>query len=115
MRSRRLNVARYQAWRPRASPPATRGQAVLAFDGDVYGGLQARTSSADDLDWAAEHLCILSGLYGVLRPLDRMQPYRLEMGTPLATTRAPTCTSSGAPHRRAPQPAAGGRHHARWW
>ena len=79
-----LNVARYEAWRPRFTPANSR-QAVLAFNGDVYEGLQARTLGADDLGWAQQHLAILSGLYGVLRPLDRMQPYRLEMGTRLAT------------------------------
>ena len=78
-----LNVARYQAWSPRATQRNAR-QAILAFNGDVYDGLQARSLSADDLAWAQQHLCILSGLYGVLRPLDRMQPYRLEMGTALA-------------------------------
>jgi cytoplasmic iron level regulating protein YaaA (DUF328/UPF0246 family) len=78
-----LNVARYAAWSPKATVKNAR-QAVLAFDGDVYGGLDARTLSADDLAWAQDHVCILSGLYGVLRPLDLMQPYRLEMGTRLA-------------------------------
>jgi cytoplasmic iron level regulating protein YaaA (DUF328/UPF0246 family) len=81
-----LNVARYQAYSPRATAHNAR-QAVLAFNGDVYGGLQAATLSADDLRWAQKHLRILSGLYGVLRPLDRMQPYRLEMGTALANPR----------------------------
>ena len=80
-----LNVARYQAWRPRSTAANAR-QAVLAFNGDVYDGLQARTLCADDLAWAQEHLAILSGLYGVLRPLDLLQPYRLEMGTRLSTT-----------------------------
>ena len=79
-----LNVARYGAWRKvftdRNSKPA-----ALAFDGDVYGGLDAKTLSVDDLQWAQDHLVILSGLYGALRPLDRLQPYRLEMGTKLAT------------------------------
>ncbi len=79
-----LNVARYAAWRPRFTAANAR-QAVLAFNGDVYEGLQAPTLSPDDLDWAQQHLAILSGLYGVLRPLDWMQPYRLEMGTRLAT------------------------------
>ena len=79
-----LNVARYQAWRPKFNTKNAK-QAVLAFDGDVYGGLDAKTLSEDDLNWAQQHLCILSGLYGVLRPLDLMQPYRLEMGTRLAT------------------------------
>ena len=78
-----LNVARYQAWSSRATPKNAR-QAVLAFDGDVYGGLGARSLNGDQLAWAQDHVCILSGLYGVLRPLDLMQPYRLEMGTLLA-------------------------------
>lgn len=77
-----LNVARYQAWRPKFSAENAK-QAVLAFNGDVYDGLDAKTLSADELAWAQDHLCILSGLYGVLRPLDYMQPYRLEMGTRL--------------------------------
>lgn len=81
-----LNVARYQAWRPRFTAQNAK-QAVLAFDGDVYGGLDARTLGAAELDWLQQHLCILSGLYGVLRPLDWMQPYRLEMGTRLVTAR----------------------------
>jgi cytoplasmic iron level regulating protein YaaA (DUF328/UPF0246 family) len=79
-----LNVARYQAWSSRATPKNAR-QAALAFDGDVYGGLDAKTLSVEDLAWAQDHVCILSGLYGVLRPLDLMQPYRLEMGTRLPT------------------------------
>ena len=78
-----LNVARYQAWSSRATPKNAR-QAVLAFDGDVYGGLDARSLGGQDLAWAQDHVCILSGLYGVLRPMDLMQPYRLEMGTRLA-------------------------------
>ncbi|AVP58454.1 peroxide stress protein YaaA [Pulveribacter suum] len=79
-----LNVARYAAWEPRASAANAR-QAVMAFDGDVYAGLDAPTLSLSELQWAQTHLAILSGLYGVLRPLDWMQPYRLEMGTRLAT------------------------------
>jgi len=78
-----LNVARYAAWSPRFTAKNAK-QAVLAFNGDVYDGLDAKTLSADQLDWAQDHVCILSGLYGVLRPLDWMQPYRLEMGTKLA-------------------------------
>ena len=78
-----LNVARYQTWTPDDS--ATARPALLAFNGDVYDGLQARTLSADDMHWAQQHLAILSGLYGVLRPLDAMLPYRLEMGTRLST------------------------------
>ena len=79
-----LNVARYQAWSPRFTAKNSK-QAVLAFNGDVYEGLDAKTLSQQQLDWAQAHVCILSGLYGVLRPLDWMQPYRLEMGTPLVT------------------------------
>ncbi len=81
-----LNVARYQAWNPKFTAKNSK-QAVLAFNGDVYDGLDARTLKAEDLKWAQEHLCILSGLYGVLRPLDWMQPYRLEMGTTLENPR----------------------------
>lgn len=81
-----LNVGRYQAWQP-SFTLANAKQAVLAFNGDVYDGLSAKTLSEADLAWAQEHLCILSGLYGVLRPLDLMQPYRLEMGTRLATAK----------------------------
>jgi uncharacterized protein len=79
-----LNVARYQAWKPKFTPQNAK-QAVLAFNGDVYEGLDAKTLQDKDLAWAQDHVCILSGLYGVLRPLDLMQPYRLEMGTKLAT------------------------------
>jgi uncharacterized protein len=78
-----LNVARYQAWSPKFTPKNAK-QAVLAFNGDVYDGLNASSLKPKDLDWAQDHVCILSGLYGVLRPLDWMQPYRLEMGTRLA-------------------------------
>ncbi len=78
-----LNVARYEAWSEQAGIDNARA-AVLAFDGDVYDGLAARSMGEADLNWMQNHLCILSGLYGVLRPLDWMQPYRLEMGTRLA-------------------------------
>ena len=78
-----LNVARYQAWSPKFTAKNSK-QAVLAFNGDVYEGLDAKTLSANDLAWAQDHVAILSGLYGVLRPLDWMQPYRLEMGTSLS-------------------------------
>ncbi len=81
-----LNVARYQAWEPRFTPENSK-PAVLAFNGDVYDGLDAQSLSLKQLRWAQDHVLILSGLYGVLRPLDRMQPYRLEMGTSLATPR----------------------------
>jgi cytoplasmic iron level regulating protein YaaA (DUF328/UPF0246 family) len=59
----------------------------MAFNGDVYEGLDAQSLAPAGRDWLQAHVCILSGLYGVLRPLDRMQPYRLEMGTKLATAR----------------------------
>jgi cytoplasmic iron level regulating protein YaaA (DUF328/UPF0246 family) len=78
-----LNVARYQAWSPRFTARNSR-QAVLAFNGDVYGGLDVHSLARPAVDWLQQHVCILSGLYGVLRPLDYMQPYRLEMGTALA-------------------------------
>ena len=81
-----LNVARYQAWEPRFTPENSK-PAVLAFNGDVYDGLDAKSLSLKQLRWAQDHVLILSGLYGVLRPLDRMQPYRLEMGTSLVTPR----------------------------
>jgi uncharacterized protein len=81
-----LNVERYAAWQPQATA-ATARPAVLAFDGDVYDGLQARTLKTADHSWMQQHVLILSGLYGALRPLDLLQPYRLEMGTMLATSR----------------------------
>jgi cytoplasmic iron level regulating protein YaaA (DUF328/UPF0246 family) len=79
-----LNVARYAAWSRRFTARNSK-PAALAFNGDVYEGLRAATLDTDDLAWAQDHVVILSGLYGVLRPLDKLQPYRLEMGTPLAT------------------------------
>jgi len=79
-----LNVARYQAWTPEFTAQNAR-QAILAFNGDVYEGLQVHSLDSADLHWAQQHVAILSGLYGVLRPLDWMQPYRLEMGTRLTT------------------------------
>ena len=81
-----LNVARYASWSRPFSPDNAR-QALLAFNGDVYEGLDARSLTADELGWAQDHLRILSGLYGVLRPLDLMQAYRLEMGTKLDNMR----------------------------
>ncbi len=78
-----LNFNRYADWSLPFTPENAK-QAVLAFDGDVYDGLDARHLSADDLDFAQQHVRILSGLYGLLRPLDLMQPYRLEMGTKFA-------------------------------
>lgn len=77
-----LNVARYAEWQPSFSFDNAK-QAVLAFNGDVYEGLNATSLKTPDLEFAQKHLRILSGLYGLLRPLDLMQPYRLEMGTRL--------------------------------
>lgn len=79
----KLNADRYAAWKPVFNESNSR-QAVLAFNGDVYEGLEASSLSEAQLKWAQDHVAILSGLYGVLRPLDLMQPYRLEMGTALA-------------------------------
>ncbi|MFY0682187.1 MAG: peroxide stress protein YaaA [Thalassovita sp.] len=62
-------------------------QAALAFAGDTYQGLEAASLDADEMTWAQDHLCILSGLYGMLRPLDAIEPYRLEMGSRLKTKR----------------------------
>ena len=81
-----LNVARYEAWRPKFTAKNSK-QAVLAFNGDVYDGLDAKSLKPKDLEWAQKHVCILSGLYGVLRPLDWMQAYRLEMGCALANSK----------------------------
>ncbi|MGB7501347.1 MAG: peroxide stress protein YaaA [Azonexus sp.] len=78
-----LNFNRYADWKLPFTPENAK-QAVLAFDGDVYDGLAAKTLSAGDLDFAQQHVRILSGLYGILKPLDLMQPYRLEMGTKFA-------------------------------
>jgi hypothetical protein len=77
-----LNAARYEAWSAKFTERNAR-QAFLAFDGDVYDGLQAKQLQPSDYEWAQQHIRMLSGLYGVLRPLDWMQPYRLEMGTQL--------------------------------
>jgi uncharacterized protein len=81
-----LNAARFGSWTPNFTPDNAK-QALLAFKGDVYTGLQAEDFSEADFDFAQTHLRMLSGLYGVLRPLDLMQPYRLEMGTKLANPR----------------------------
>ena len=81
-----LNYDRFQQW----APPFTKANAkpaVLAFKGDVYTGMQADTFSEDELKFAQQHLRILSGLYGLLRPMDLIQPYRLEMGTKFANPR----------------------------
>jgi cytoplasmic iron level regulating protein YaaA (DUF328/UPF0246 family) len=81
-----LNHQRYQDWQQPMPEVATK-QAVLAFKGDVYRGLEADQWTEKQLLYAQDHLRILSGLYGVLRPLDQMLPYRLEMGTALETPR----------------------------
>ncbi|MCL4142001.1 UNVERIFIED_CONTAM: hypothetical protein GTU68_029330 [Idotea baltica] len=78
-----LNVSRYNKFRA-AKHPQVAKQSVYAFKGDVYIGLEAEELDNDDILYAQEHLRILSGLYGLLRPLDVIQPYRLEMGTRLA-------------------------------
>ncbi len=81
-----LNTLRFRDWllpfKPGNSKPA-----ILMFNGEVYNGLKANTLSSAELEYAQKHLRILSGLYGVLRPLDLMQPYRLEMGTKLKVGR----------------------------
>jgi len=79
-----LNANRYQDWRPTFDEEQSR-PAIHAFKGDVYQGLDASTLSARDHNYAQNHIRILSGLHGVLRPLDRIRPYRLEMGTQLKT------------------------------
>ena len=81
------NLAQLNHWRFKDFSPEFTAEnsrpAFWAFDGDVYDGLRARTLSSSELAWAQQHVRMLSGLYGLLRPLDSMQPYRLEMGTSL--------------------------------
>ncbi len=74
-----LNWERIQKWKPNFTPNSTR-EAMYSFKGDTYVGLDAETLSQNDISFAQDHLRILSGLYGILRPLDLMMPYRLEMG-----------------------------------
>lgn len=81
-----LNFDRYEAWSRNFTPDNAK-QAILAFKGDVYTGLDVESMNLKDLNFAQQHLRILSGLYGLLRPLDLMQPYRLEMGTKLSNER----------------------------
>ena len=85
----RLNKERFQAFEPPFTP-ANAKQALLAFKGDTYTDLLADELDADQLAFAQQHLRLLSGLYGALRPLDLIQPYRLEMGTRLKTRRGQT-------------------------
>jgi len=81
-----LNADRFKAFNLEGQSNSAKA-AGLAFDGDVYWGLEAKSLSDDDLSYAQDHLRILSGLYGVLRPMDAIQAYRLEMGTKLTTKR----------------------------
>ncbi|OUD09795.1 hypothetical protein BVC71_08195 [Marivivens niveibacter] len=82
----KLNRDRFKAYTETPDADAVKA-AVYAFDGDTYKGLEAKTLDEDDIKWAQDHLRILSGMYGLLRPLDAMQPYRLEMGSKLKTRR----------------------------
>lgn len=84
-----LNSERFASFAAKPDAPALR-PAALAFAGDTYAGLEAGTLEADALDWAQVRLRILSGLYGLLRPLDMIQPYRLEMGSKVKTERGGT-------------------------
>lgn len=81
-----LNFQRFQAWTP-VFTPENSWQAALMFNGDVYQGLKAETFTENDFEIAQQKLRILSGVYGLLKPLDRIQPYRLEMGTNLPVAR----------------------------
>lgn len=85
----KLNQGRFRAFEEDPVPEACK-PAVLAFAGDTYLGLEAASLEADEMAYAQGHLRILSGLYGLLRPMDRIQPYRLEMGSRLATRRGKT-------------------------
>lgn len=78
-----LNSSRYQTWQPSSKLDHAK-QAIFAFQGDVYQGLDVASFNSEDCEFAQDHLRILSGLYGILRPLDLIQPYRLEMGTKIA-------------------------------
>ena len=86
MKLAELNFQRFAEWEQPFTPDNAK-QAVLAFKGDVYTGLDAETLTAKDFDFAQKHLRILSGLYGLLKPLDLMQAYRLEMGRKIETER----------------------------
>ncbi|MEW8315136.1 MAG: peroxide stress protein YaaA [Candidatus Thiodiazotropha endolucinida] len=86
MKLSELNFDRYHDWKTPFTLKNAK-QAALAMKGDVYGGLDAETLDKEGFKFAQRHLRILSGLYGVLRPLDLMQPYRLEMGTKLPNER----------------------------
>ncbi|MDQ2095643.1 peroxide stress protein YaaA [Rhodalgimonas zhirmunskyi] len=83
--SDKLSKLNYDRYRDFGQMPS--GAAALMFDGDTYAGLEAKSLDAEEMDWAREHLRILSGMYGLLRPTDAIEPYRLEMGTRLKTPR----------------------------
>jgi len=84
-----LNEERYQSFTETFSPDNSK-QAILAFKGEVYAKMEADSFTAEDLEFAQQHIRILSGLYGLLKPLDLIQPYRLEMGTKLKTKKGGT-------------------------
>lgn len=86
MKLAELNFDRYQNWTDKITKQNGK-QSILAFQGDVYAGMDAATFDDDDFEFAQQHLRILSGLYGLLKPLDLMMPYRLEMGTRLENPR----------------------------
>jgi cytoplasmic iron level regulating protein YaaA (DUF328/UPF0246 family) len=81
-----LNYDRYQSWSASKTVSKDSKPSMLVFKGDVYQGLQAEDLSKAEMKFAQKHIRILSGLYGILRPLDVMKPYRLEMGTKLETS-----------------------------
>ena len=81
-----LNFDRYQSWSPAKKVSSDSKPSMLVFKGDVYQGLQAEDLNNSQMKFAQKHIRILSGLYGILRPLDLMKPYRLEMGTKLETS-----------------------------
>ncbi|WP_380055298.1 peroxide stress protein YaaA [Falsihalocynthiibacter sp. SS001] len=85
----KLNAERFRDFAPEAETESAK-QAAYAFSGDTYLGLEAGSLDGEEVNFAQKHLRILSGLYGVLRPLDMIQPYRLEMGSRLATRRGKT-------------------------
>ena len=89
-----MNADRFRDWNPEFNFSNAR-QAIYAFKGDVYTGLDAYHLKDKDIDFAQQHLRMLSGLYGLLRPLDLMMPYRLEMGTKLKILAVIICMNSG--------------------
>jgi cytoplasmic iron level regulating protein YaaA (DUF328/UPF0246 family) len=80
-----LNTGRYASWKS-----ATQKQAIFAYNGDVYDGIDAYSLSPGEIEFAQNHLRIISGLYGLLRPLDSIKPYRIDMGTSFATPKGET-------------------------